>query len=147
MKVIRFRGKVLDSGEWVYGSFLEQDSNTEGVIVGDFGPPVRVDRQSVGQYSGRKDDDARELYAGDIVLYTRYNWRCSGHTMNGKDLAEKALIVWDEERHGFGLELYDKGGHYASGPLSFEDRRAEKIGVKWLGNITDNADMLPGRGE
>ncbi len=144
MRDIRFRGRIRESGEWVYGSFLDQGSNTRAVIMDDFGSSLEVDPETVGQYSGLKDDDARELYAGDVVLYTRYDWRCQGHPMNGKDLAERALIVWDEERHGFGLELYNKTRRYAAGSLSFEDRRAKKIGVKWLGNIADNADLLPG---
>lgn len=73
MRQILFRGKKIDNGEWTYGfyfehsidgqkqSYIKYQTFDEGFVTNE------VDVNTVGQYTGIKDDKDVKIFEGDIV--------------------------------------------------------------------------------
>jgi uncharacterized phage protein (TIGR01671 family) len=124
MRDIKFRGRRVDNGKWIYGYlvpvqlFYDPDYiNPLWIASGFENEAFPVITESVGQFTGLRDKNGKEIYEGDIFRL------CDG------DFYETDPVV---------VELADfLGGHYW---LVNQGRDNPEYEV--IGNIHENANLM-----
>ena len=152
MRDIKFRGKRVDNGKWVYGYYLFARLNDRrtlrkpyefvyenaslpyicpvkkrwGDVFFDEGcndVPVAVVRNSIGEYTGLKDKNGVEIYEGDICRWANTEGRVYKRTVEWDSI----FLCWN-----FGVMKYcqlKESGYYQT-----------KMEV--IGNIHDNPELM-----
>ena len=128
-RTIKFRGKSLTTGEWLYGSHFNdgaEDYILPNVPSGaDDYERYQVDLNTVGQYTGLCDKNDNEIYEGDILQ------------MNGSAKLEVQFL-----HGGFGYCLMF-GDVLFGGNSSFRFNPFDKDeSFEVIGNIHDNKELL-----
>ncbi len=120
---IKFRGKDFLKEEWVYGDLVK----TKNFVAikktnGDYFRPTQVSPNTVGQYTGLKDCNDKEIYEGDIVTI-------------GNNL--KAIVIWFNGSFRFQDELSSKATYLDDIGVIMRD-----YDVQVIGNIHDNPELM-----
>ena len=136
MRQIKFRGKDIETGEWLYGYLVQpigqnpsiyvQDVKTEGVasfFVYD------VEESTVGQFTELLDKNENEIYDGDIVKAPLLDPIFRDIL---KDAFTEAVVKYNNG--AFVVSYYNESHN-----IYIQDLY-EKIEV--IGNIHDNTDIL-----
>ena len=129
MRNIKFRGKSND--EWIYGLLLKSDKDDryKYLIQSDHEKCKRcgkellkyfiTDKETIGQYTGLKDKNGKEIYEGDIVYIIPED--------------ETGAIEWDNEMARY-IVIYDNI------ITDFDNWYGEDLEV--IGNEFDNPELL-----
>ena len=137
-RTIKFRGKRLDNGEWVYGYFYTIQE-IEHYILQPCALGVlhtEVIPETIGQFAGLFDKNGKEIYEGDIVEWLFFSYGCHGE----QEHYLKGYVEWHQGGFIFNVTEndFEDAGFYAISDLHTDTESDVKI----LGNIYDNPDLI-----
>lgn len=128
MREFLFRGKRIDSGEWVEGGYWVNDTITRQTthIIDHDGNAHAIGQSTSGQYTGLTDKNGVKIFEGDVVRTNKYGKDDgAGHNSAGNDI--------------FCVEFRDGGYHLFNGWRRFNLRPNTVVEI--IGNVHDNPKM------
>lgn len=138
MREIKFRafGTWGDCKEWWFGDLCHYVDGKVEIIVARNDIRTHnyaVDPKSVGQYTGLKDKNGKEIYEGDIIRYERRYARAGVPSRVFKE--EVQFIQYDDG------EMYSDDYHlgWSTGSRTLPD--VARI-CEVIGNIYENPELL-----
>ena len=148
---MKFRGKRIDNGKWVYGYyFVEAIDDGEGRFdhlsfikekYGDHYCDYEVDTKTVGQHTGLKDKKGKEIYEGDIVEHSEYAYSPFENSISVVEWFDENYCYIFKKKHIKTRE--DDPQVYDTENLSNAGGGAgQKFYPKIIGNIYENKDLL-----
>lgn len=140
MREIKFRGKKISNWKWVHG-YLTRVENDYAVIEydnedGRYNHLVYAN--TVGQYTGLKDEDGVEIFEGDIVEVheTPFNLSAIGVVIYDPETAR--FLIQEQNKKYPSVFSFRKHDTYRDGYCTVECESDFHV----LGNIHDNPDLL-----
>ena len=141
MRAIKFRGKTVDTGKWVYGKFIDPchicfEEIGYSVLQQDDVPiynEYQVDKKTVGQFIGLCTGNGQEIYEGDIL---EYKWPTGP---SRKELINHYGVYYNPDYARFELVCID-----AHERLSLYSLRVAAKRGNIIGNVFDNPELVNG---
>lgn len=140
MREIKFRGKEINTGEWVFGfytrgSFIDPNTGTETIRhIIDNGMLHDVEPETIGQFTGLTDKNGKEIYEGDIL----------------KSRSIIHVVEYNENEGAF-VGRFNFHPHVPNVPMRQPDFTGlaqwwiNKYEKEVIGNIHDNPELLEDR--
>ena len=133
MRTIKFRGR---SGNlWAYGNLhiVEHEEYGDSAYIIEASSTTMVDISTIGQFTGLHDKNGKEIYDGDIVKHTLFDFY-------DNEEQHKSVVEYCDGMAAFFVKLSEDSdcGNYLE--LSWVYQEDSEIEV--IGNIHDNPELL-----
>lgn len=154
MNEYKFRGKEVDTGKWIYGGLFKEPAPPQCFektledkywivypdprYMPDWNLPYQmvrtdVDKETVGQYTGLKDENGKEIYEGDIIEFS-YDMFVG----NFDTFVAKGKVVFEEG--AFYIEVFENERTTKDEAYLLYSINLDTIEV--IGNIYDNPELF-----
>lgn len=141
---ILFRGKRVDNGEWIEGSFVkytDYDGDKVYLIYASNGNPNNIIPETVGQFTGLTDKNGKKIFEGDIVKVSYIEKRDYQGIKYDDESERIETVVYNEKTACFMLEI-DNEGITMFRPLHDFGNNVFIKSIEVIGNIFDNPELL-----
>lgn len=144
---LKFRGRSLINGKWVSGDSIKRTENASensAEILTYIGARVEkarkvgamkwipVDENTIGQYTGLRDRNGKEVYECDVVFWIATD-------MRGRGRGEQGAIFWDKHTMSWAIER-DKP--CIDGRPCIISRPFDRKHLEVIGNRFDNPELM-----
>ncbi|PDY73605.1 hypothetical protein COK08_24835 [Bacillus cereus] len=129
MREIEFRGRKINSTDWVCGDLRKTQNGNIGISVN--GRLYIVDAETIGQYIGLKGKENKKIFEGDIVKAWSTG-SCGTFEVRWRQGGAPCFMLYPAFKNGERWRLHgtqDKLGDY------YDD-------VEVIGNIHENPELL-----
>lgn len=150
MREILFRGKRVETLEWVEGFYFREAGHFIKELPSAVTTPTHlVYPETIGQYTGIKDKNSKRIFEGDIFKFNDEIWSSSytscGMEYDSCEAENYGVVGFDEysAKYDFVKYKYNENSVetdlHENGTLEFA---AFLAGLEIVGNIHDNPELL-----